>query len=82
MYKIRTYNKIAVKGLNCFDRQTYEVGSDIGHPEAFLIRSQKLHDVAMPETLLAIARAGAGVNNVPVTDCSARGIVVLSLIHI
>ncbi len=78
MYKVRTYNKIAVKGLNCFDRQHYEVGSDIGHPEAFLIRSQKLHDVAMPDTLLAIARAGAGVNNVPVTDCSARGIVVFN----
>ncbi len=78
MYKVRTYNKIAVKGLNCFDRQHYEVGSDIGHPEAFLIRSQKLHDVAMPETLLAIARAGAGVNNVPVNDCSTRGIVVFN----
>lgn len=78
MYKVRTYNKIAVKGLNCFDRQSYEVGGDIGHPEAFLIRSQKLHDMEMPDTLLAIARAGAGVNNVPVADCSAQGIVVFN----
>ncbi|MEI6547094.1 MAG: 3-phosphoglycerate dehydrogenase, partial [Burkholderiales bacterium] len=78
MYKVRTYNKIAVKGLNCFDRQTYEVGSDIGHPEAFLIRSQKLQDTEFPDTLLAIARAGAGVNNVPVAQCSAAGIVVFN----
>ena len=53
MYKVRTYNKIAVKGLNCFDRQTYEVGSDIGHPEAFLIRSQSRHDVPLPDTYCA-----------------------------
>lgn len=78
MFTIRTYNKIAVKGLNCFDRQSYEVGGDIGHPDAFLIRSQKLHDMPMPDTLLAIARAGAGVNNVPVDQCSAQGIVVFN----
>jgi D-3-phosphoglycerate dehydrogenase len=78
MYKVRTYNKIAVKGLNCFDRQTFEVGSDIGHPEAFLIRSEKLQDIIFPDTLLTIARAGAGVNNVPVPQCSAAGIVVFN----
>lgn len=78
MYKVRTYNKIAVTGLDRFDRRSFEVGSDIGHPEAFLIRSQPLHDIAFPDTLLAIARAGAGVNNVPVARCSAAGIVLFN----
>ena len=78
MFKVRTYNKIAVRGLDRFDRRGFEVGSDIGHPEAFLIRSQTLHDMAFPQTLLAIARAGAGVNNVPIAQCSAAGIVVFN----
>ena len=78
MFKIRTYNQIALKGLERFPRQTYEVGSDIGHPDAYLLRSQKLHDIAVPDTLLAVARAGAGVNNVPVADYSRRGIVVFN----
>lgn len=78
MFRIRTYNKIALKGLDRFDRRDFEVGSDIGHPEAFLIRSQALHELAFPQTLLAIARAGAGVNNVPLTRCSAAGIVVFN----
>lgn len=78
MYKIRTYNQIALQGLERFPRQRYEVGSDIGHPEAFLLRSQKLHDLPVPDTLLAVARAGAGVNNVPVADYSRRGIVVFN----
>jgi D-3-phosphoglycerate dehydrogenase len=54
------------------------VGSDIAHPDAYLLRSQKLHDVPVPETLLAVARAGAGVNNIPVADYSRRGIVVFN----
>jgi len=78
MYKIRTYNQIALKGLERFPRQSYEVGSDIAHPDAYLLRSQKLHDVPVPETLLAVARAGAGVNNIPVADYSRRGIVVFN----
>jgi len=59
MYKVRTYNQISVKGLDRFPRQSYEVGSDIGHPDAFLLRSQKLQDVDVPKSLLAAARAGA-----------------------
>jgi D-3-phosphoglycerate dehydrogenase / 2-oxoglutarate reductase len=78
MFKVRTYNRIAVRGLDRFDRGSFEVGSDIGHPDAFLIRSQALHDVEFPDTLLAIARAGAGVNNVPIARCSAAGIVVFN----
>jgi len=78
MFKIRTYNKISVKGLERFSRQNYEVGSDIAHPDAFLLRSQKLQGVEIPGTLLAVARAGAGVNNVPVGDYSKQGIVVFN----
>ena len=78
MFKIKTYNQISVKGLERFPRQTYEVGSDIGHPDALLIRSQKLHDLAVPASLVAVARAGAGVNNVPVADYSRLGVVVFN----
>lgn len=78
MFKIRTYNQISVKGLERFPRQQYEVGSDIGHPDAFLLRSQKLQGMEPPSTLLAVARAGAGVNNVPVADYSRLGIVVFN----
>jgi D-3-phosphoglycerate dehydrogenase / 2-oxoglutarate reductase len=78
MYKVRTYNQISVRGLERFSRQSYEVGSDIGHPDAFLLRSQKLHEIEVPRSLLAVARAGAGVNNVPIADHSKRGIVVFN----
>lgn len=78
MFKIRTYNKIALPGLERFSRQSFEVGSDIAHPDAYLLRSHKLHDLPVPDTLLAVARAGAGVNNIPLADYSARGIVVFN----
>ena len=78
MFKVRTYNQISLKGLERFPRQTYEVGSDIGQPDAFLLRSQKLAEVDVPKSLLAAARAGAGVNNVPVAQYSQLGIVVFN----
>ena len=78
MYKVRTYNQISIKGLDRFPRQSYEVGSDIAHPDAFLLRSQKLQGVEVPATLLAVARAGAGVNNVPVAEYGKQGIVVFN----
>jgi D-3-phosphoglycerate dehydrogenase / 2-oxoglutarate reductase len=78
MHKVRTYNQMSVKGLDRFPRESFEVGSDIGHPDAFLIRSQKLHDVAVPPSLLAVARAGAGVNNVPIPAYSQQGVVVFN----
>jgi D-3-phosphoglycerate dehydrogenase / 2-oxoglutarate reductase len=78
MFKIRTYNQISVKGLDRFARDRFEVGSDIGHPDAYLIRSHKLHGDAVPPSLLAVARAGAGVNNVPVVDYGKRGIVAFN----
>ncbi|MCF2948552.1 phosphoglycerate dehydrogenase [Paraglaciecola aquimarina] len=78
MYKIKTFNQISVKGLDRFGRDKYEVGSDIGHPDAILLRSHKLHNEVLPDSVLAIARAGAGVNNVPVDDYSKKGIVVFN----
>jgi len=76
MYKIRTYNTIAVEGLDQFPRAQYEVGSEIAQPDGILLRSATLHDLTFPTGLKAIARAGAGVNNVPVERCTESGIVV------
>lgn len=77
-FKIKTYNAISVKGLERFSRDRYEVASEIGHPDAYLLRSQKLHDEEIPGTLVAVARAGAGVNNIPVDAYSKRGVVVFN----
>ena len=57
MFKIRTYNAISVKGLERFARDRYEVGSDIAHPDAYLLRSHKLQGEPVPDSLLAVARA-------------------------
>lgn len=77
MFQIRTYNKISDKGLSRFD-DTYSVGSDIENPQALLLRSQKLHDVSLPDSVMAVARAGAGTNNIPVDEYSKKGIVVFN----
>ena len=74
MFHIKTYNKISIKGLERFSRDQYELSSDIGHPDAYMLRSHKLHDEVLPETVKAIARAGAGVNNIPVEKCTEKGI--------
>lgn len=78
MFRIKTYNQISVKGLNRFPRENYEVASDIGQPDAYMLRSHKLHDEALPATVKAVARAGAGVNNVPVADYTRKGVVVFN----
>ncbi len=78
MYKIQTYNAISDKGLSRFPADSYEVGSDVESADAFILRSHKLHGQEVPESLVAVARAGAGVNNVPVDDYSAKGIVVFN----
>lgn len=78
MFRVKTYNRISVKGLERFSREQFEVGGDIAHPEAILLRSHKLHGEEVPPSLLAVARAGAGVNNVPVQDYSDKGIVVFN----
>lgn len=78
MFKIKTYNQISIKGLNRFSREKYEVASEIGHPDAYILRSHKLHGEALPPSVKAVARAGAGVNNVPVTDYTRQGVVVFN----
>lgn len=78
MYKIRTLNKISSKGLNLLDREKYEAASEISSPDAILVRSAKMHDMEFPETLKAVGRAGAGVNNIPLERCSEKGIVVFN----
>lgn len=78
MYKIQTLNKISPKGLDLFSREDYEVASEITHPDAIVLRSFSMHDMKLPKSLLAIARAGAGTNNIPVEKCSEKGIVVFN----
>lgn len=78
MYRIRTYNKISAAGLKCFPIDTYEVAGDLSNPDAILARSADLHSVEIPDTVQAIARAGAGYNNIPVAECGERGIVVFN----
>lgn len=78
MYKIRTYNQISDTGLSRFPMESYQVGPDVDEPEAFILRSHKLHDETVPDSVLAVARAGAGVNNIPIDNYTHRGIVVFN----
>jgi len=78
MFNIKLYNKIAACGLDTFDKNNYKYGEDVTDYDAILVRSASLHDVEFPEKLLAIARAGAGVNNIPIDKCSEAGIVVFN----
>lgn len=78
MLKIQTLNKISPVGLELFPREDYEVASEIPNPDAIILRSFKMHDMELPQTLKAIGRAGAGVNNIPVEQCTQNGIVVFN----
>ena len=77
MPKIKLYNNIAQKGLDTF-KEGYEVAEDIDNEDAIVVRSAKLHDIEYPENLKAIARAGAGVNNIDIPTCTEKGIVVFN----
>lgn len=77
MYKIKLMNKISKVGTDLFGQQ-YQIGEDIENEDGILVRSASLHDYQFPSTLLAIARAGAGVNNIPIDQCSEQGIVVFN----
>ena len=77
MYRVKTYNQISPRGLQRFDGG-FEVGSDADDPHAILLRSHKLTENELSPNLRAIARAGAGVNNVPVDRCTERGVVVFN----
>ena len=78
MYHIKTMNKISPMGINKFDRERYVVSDAEENEDAILVRSAKLHDYVFPQNLLAIARAGSGVNNIPLDRCSESGIAVFS----
>ncbi|PLY02474.1 MAG: 3-phosphoglycerate dehydrogenase [Desulfuromonas sp.] len=78
MNRILTYNQISVKGLERFPREKYEVASTLGEPSAIMLRSHVLQPQDIGATVKAIGRAGAGVNNIPVYDCTERGIVVFN----
>jgi D-3-phosphoglycerate dehydrogenase len=78
MLKIQTLNKIDHEGLQVFPLSKYEIASEIPNPDAILLRSFSMHDMELPASLKAIARAGAGVNNIPIDRCTDRGVVVFN----
>lgn len=78
MFKILTYDNISVAGLERLPRDRYEIASEIQHPDAILLRSHNLHGVPIPESVKAVGRAGAGVNNIPVAEYSKCGIPVFN----
>lgn len=77
-FRILTLNNISLRGLERLPRERYEVASEIGHPHGVLLRSADMHKWPVPDSLLAVGRAGAGTNNVPVAAMSARGIPVFN----
>ena len=77
-FKVLTLNNISVKGLKRLPRESYEIASEIGHPDAVLVRSANMHDMDIPESVQAVARAGVGVNNIPIDALSQRGVPVFN----
>ena len=78
MYRVQTLNQIAAAGLARLPQNRFQVENDAEAPDAILVRSASLHEKELPDSLLAIARAGAGVNNIPLDRCSEKGIVVFN----
>ena len=78
MFRIKTLNKISPAGLSVLDRSRFQVGDDVENEDGILVRSANMHEFEFPETLRAIARAGAGTNNIPLDRCSEAGIVVFN----
>lgn len=78
MYKIQTLNKISAAGLKTFPLDDYEVASDLSSPDAILVRSAVMHDLAFDSNLKAVARAGAGTNNIPIDKLSGLGVPVFN----
>ena len=77
MYKVKLMNKISSEGLDYFN-EDYEYGETLENEDAILLRSASLHEYEFTNNVKAIARAGAGVNNIPVEKCSEKGIVVFN----
>ncbi len=78
MFNIQTLNKISKYGTDNFDKAKYNVADDVQNPDAIMVRSAAMHDMEFAPNLLAIARAGAGVNNIPVDKCAEMGICVFN----
>ncbi len=78
MYNIQTLNKISSIGTDIFDKSKYAVSDECANPDAIMVRSAKMHDMTFGDKLVAIARAGAGVNNIPVDRCAQEGICVFN----
>ena len=78
MQKILTLNNISPLGLERLEPENFTIGSDIADPDGVIVRSASMHEMELPESLLAIARAGAGVNNIPIDRCTKQGIVVFN----
>ncbi|HPE76035.1 MAG TPA: phosphoglycerate dehydrogenase [Draconibacterium sp.] len=78
MFKIQTLNKIDTEGLNLFPLSNYEIASELPGPDAIVLRSFDMHSMELPKSLKAVARAGAGVNNIPIDKCTEKGIVVFN----
>ena len=78
MFRIKTMNKISPSGLAVLDQNRFQVGDDVTQEDGILVRSAAMHDYEFPDTLRAIARAGAGTNNIPIARCSEAGIVVFN----
>ena len=78
MYRIKTLNKISSAGLHHLDKNRFQVGNDVENEDGILVRSAQMHDYEFPDALRAIARAGAGTNNIPIDRCSESGIVVFN----
>jgi D-3-phosphoglycerate dehydrogenase len=77
-FRILTLNNISAKGLDRLPRERYEVASSIQNPDAVLLRSADMHKLALPDSVMAVARAGAGTNNIPVAQLAIRGIPVFN----
>ena len=78
MFKIQTLNKIDQEGLQFFPLNNYEIASELQNPDAIVLRSFNMHEMELPDSLKAVARAGAGVNNIPIEKCTEKGIVVFN----
>ncbi len=78
MFKIQTLNKIDTEGLSLFPLSSYEIASELPNPDAIVLRSFEMHGMELPASLKAVARAGAGVNNIPIDKCTEKGIVVFN----
>ena len=77
-FRVQTFNAISGAGLSRFPDDLYDVGGSLADPDALLVRSAKLHDTPIPDSVLAVARAGAGTNNIPVADMTERGVPVFN----